>query len=889
MDRLRRLTPLVGLLLAAGAVWLIDRELRGYALADVGAALRALPAWRIAAAVALTALNYGVLTAYDVLGLRYVRERLPYRRSALASFVAFAFSIALGHAVLTGGAVRYRLYTAWGVPAEAIAKVVAFCGLAFWVGYVSLGGVVLIVDPPAAPSGFPVSPRVVGVVFVALFVAWVALNALRERPIQIWRWTVELPGWRMTLAQAAVASTDLAVAAAVLWILLPAGAVGFGPLLAMYLLAVVAGVVSLVPGGLGVFDGLLVAMLTPDVPAATALGVVVAYRAVYYLLPLAVAAVTLAATEAARHRVAWPGVGKMLGEAAGAAGTAAGVWLPRLVPRMLAMATFGAGTVLLVTGALPAVGERMAWLARVVPLEAVEASHVVGSVAGAALLVVARGLWLRRDGAFWLAAALLGVGAVAALVRGVDVVEAGVLVAVLAMLLPFHRAFTRRSALLSGPAAPGWTLAVGLVLVGTVWLGLFASREVADTGELWWRFAFDADAPRFLRGTAGAGAVVLVAGLVRLLRAAPRAIGVAPTPDALARAQAVIARQGDTGACLALLGDKRLLFAPDAAAGGPDDGFVMYAAQGGSWIAMGGPVGPDETREALAWAFREAAEAAGARPVFYEAAADDLGLMLDLGLAPYKLGEEARVPLTDAAGQPTFSLDGSGRKRLRQTIRRAEAAGCTVEVVPPADVPALMPELRAVSDAWLEGKAGAEKGFSLGLFDAEYLRHFPVAVVRMATPGGPGDVVAFATLWANDRLDGPPGDAAPDARAELSVDLMRFDRARAPDGVMEFLFARLMLWGAEHGYRAFSLGMAPLAGLEPGGALAPLWNRAGALLYRHGEHVYHFQGLRAYKGKFEPEWTPRYLAVPRGRIALTAAVLDVTALISGGLGGLVRR
>jgi phosphatidylglycerol lysyltransferase len=335
----------------------------------------------------------------------------------------------------------------------------------------------------------------------------------------------------------------------------------------------------------------------------------------------------------------------------------------------------------------------------------------------------------------------------------------------------------------------------------------------------------------------------------------------------------------------------------------------MFAPQGASWIAMGGPVGPEDTREALVWEFCGAAEAAGARPVFYGVPEGDLPLVLDLGLAPYKLGEGARVPL---AG---FSLEGGSKRGLRRTRRRLDEAGCVVEVLPPEAVGALLPELRRVSDAWLGGKTTDEKGFSLGVFDETYLRNFPLAVVRAPpTPpaeaaGGTGDasspadgpsppgdasplpIVAFANVWANDRIAGGE-QGHPEAKAEFSLDLMRFDRARAPDSVMEYLFIEMMLWGAAEGYGSFGLGMAPLAGLEPGGeapALAPLWNRFGGLLFRYGENFYNFQGLRAYKEKFDPEWSSRYLAVPRGRMELAGALVDVTTLISGGFFGLIPR
>jgi phosphatidylglycerol lysyltransferase len=202
-------------------------------------------------------------------------------------------------------------------------------------------------------------------------------------------------------------------------------------------------------------------------------------------------------------------------------------------------------------------------------------------------------------------------------------------------------------------------------------------------------------------------------------------------------------------------------------------------------------------------------------------------------------------------------------------VRHVERDGGSLEIVPAADVPALIPELRAVSDAWLARKRTAEKGFSLGSFEPEYIRRFPVAVVRVQ-----GRVVAFTNIWT----------AAPGT--ELSVDLMRFAED-APPGVMEYLFTRTMLWGREQGYAWFSLGMAPLAGIEAR-RLAPLWNRLAGLVFRHGEHFYNFQGLRAYKEKFDPVWEPRYLASPGG-LALPRVLANVSALIAGGLRGVVSR
>ena len=216
-----------------------------------------------------------------------------------------------------------------------------------------------------------------------------------------------------------------------------------------------------------------------------------------------------------------------------------------------------------------------------------------------------------------------------------------------------------------------------------------------------------------------------------------------------------------------------------------------------------------------------------------------------------------------------FSLDGGGRRGLRRTVHDVERAGTTFEIVPPEQVASLMPELEAVSDDWLAAKRTREKGFSLGFFDPMYLTNFPIAVARRG-----GVVVAFANIWTSE------------AKYSASADLMRFS-SDAPRGVMEYLFVKLILWARDAGYAIFDLGMAPLSGFESR-ALAPAWQRLGSIVYRHGEHFYHFRGLRQYKEKFDPEWEPRYLAAPGG-LAMPRVLTNVTALVSGGLAGVVRK
>ncbi|MBA4070610.1 MAG: hypothetical protein C0497_02065 [Gemmatimonas sp.] len=840
---------LAGALVFCLALWSLHHELATLHYRDIRLALRAVPGARLLTGLALTALGYAALISYDWLALRYVQRALALRRVAFVSFVAYALSQSLGFHMLLGGSLRYRFYSAWGLSSADIALAVGFNAVTFWLGVLSIGGAVLLLEPRATPDllGLPVtSLAVVGALLLLLVLGYLAASALRRAPLRVKGWEFTLPRPALAAAQVAASSFDWVAAGAVLFALLPGDhPVPFGAFLTAFLLAQVVGLVSHVPGGIGIFETVIVVLLKDEIPAAGLVGALLAYRAVYYLVPLGAALALLAAHEVARAR---HGIAR--------AAQVAGRWVPGVVPSVLALTIFVSGTILLMSGATPGVRSRLHWLADILPLAIIELSHFTASLAGAALLLLAWGLGRRLDAAWWLTSAALVAGIVASLLKGGDFEEALFLALVLTALVPARRHFYRRASMTSGVFSPGWTAAITLAVGTTFWLGLFAYKHVDYSHDLWWEFAVRGDAPRFLRASVGVMGLLLVVALQRLLRPAPPQF--APPDDAvLERVAAVVHRSPDVHANLALLGDKSLLFSEAGNA------FVMYGVAGRSFISCGDPVGAPRERQELAWRFRELADRHGSATVFYEVRMHNLPLYLDLGLSLLKLGEEARVPLAD------FSLQGGARKGMRRVVNQVEKDGGAFGIVPVDDVPALLPELREVSDEWLSAKRVREKGFSLGYFSESYLRRFPMAVVRRE-----GRVVAFANV-----LRGQPGD-------EITVDLMRYS-SQAPDNVMEYLFIQLMLHGRAEGFGHFNLGMAPLAGLE-NRALAPLWNRIGAFVYRFGENFYNFQGLREYKEKFDPVWEPRYLASPGG-LMLPRILTNVASLIAGGVTGIVTK
>lgn len=840
-QRFRAAAPaLIGVMLCAAAVHVLRTELRALTWDGLLASLTGMPASRLAWAAGLTALNYAVLTGYDFLAFAYIERHLAWRRVVIASFLAYAIANNVGFGMLSGASVRYRFYIRWGITPEELSRIVFSYVVTFWLGLLLIGGLSLAMSPLPEDLG-AATPALVasfGWFLMLLSVLYVIAATLGLRPLRLGSTQLALPPGHLALAQLGISVLDWTLAGAVLYVLLPAGSVPLLALLGAFLSAQLIGLVSHVPGGMGVFEGVMLLLTKPFLPSTVLLPALVAYRVVYYLLPLSMAAVGLVVDELHQRRSQAVRLGATLG------------WLTeQLTPRLLAVCTFLAGVVLLASGATPAATGRLGMLNRMLPLGVIELSHFAGSIVGAALLLLSQGLARRLDAAYFLTVVAMAAGIVASLLKGADYEEAVLLATILLVLWRARPAFDRRAALFDTRFSPGWIAAVVTAAAASVGLGFFAFKHVEYSKDLWWQFELHGEASRMLRASVGTGVTLLLFAFARLIGHAPHDAE-APTDAELKTAGSIVARQPTTPAQLVFLRDKALLFDDE------QTGFVMYGVQGRTWAALGDPVGPPDRFDHLIRLFLERCDDFGGIPVFYQVSSEHLHRYADVGLTFVKLGEEARVDLT------AFTLDGSRRKTLRTAIHRVEREHGTFRVIPPCEVPCVMNQLQSVSDEWLAHRAAAEKGFSLGFFAPDYVARFPVAVVEQD-----GRIVAFTNVFQGAD------------RNEVSVDLMRYG-ARAPKDVMDALFVQTMLWGKAQGYRWFSLGMAPLSGFERS-PVAPMWTRLAAFVYEHGEAVYNFQGLRAFKEKFDPVWQPRYLAYPGG-LRLARVLVEVSALIAGG-------
>ncbi|MBI5505459.1 MAG: bifunctional lysylphosphatidylglycerol flippase/synthetase MprF [Deltaproteobacteria bacterium] len=838
------LPALAGFIVLAAAAWAVRDVLREYRYADLQLALWSLPPMRLVACLVLSTAGYCVLTGYDFLAVRYVQAHISYARTALISFVSYSIGNNVGFGNLAGSSIRYRLYSALDVGGADIARIVVFCTAGFWIGFLSLGTVVFAIEPLPIPAvlHFPLATaRALAPVCAVPVVAFCAWTALQREPLLVRNVELHAPSWAVLLGQIAVGMLDWTLAGTALYVVLPADvALGWGQFLGFYLLAVLAGLLSHIPGGLGVLETLMVMFLGAHGAApAPVLASVLVYRFCYYLVPLIAGALLLAGQEIGRRRQALAGA--LAPAVTGAQAVA---------PPILAITTFAAGVILLFSGAAPPTDARLGWIADLLPLAVIEASHFGASLAGTLLLLLAHGLLRRLDAAYRLTVVALSFSITTSLLAGAHFEQAFALLLLLGSLLLARERFYRRSALLNEPLTGAWAAAATLALLGSIALGFFAYADVEYEHELWWQFAVDAHAPRWMRASIGASTLAVMFAVMRMLRPA-RARPGAPDQNDFARARAILSGVAETGGNLAFLGDKSLLFNDTGTA------FLMYAVRGRSWVAVGDPVGPENEWSDLLWDFSEMADVWAGRTVFYEVTSRRLDLYLDLGMSLFKLGEEARVDLA------SFELEGKHNAELRRVRRSLERAGWSFRVLSLDETRARMAELRSVSDAWLGEKTTAEKGFSLGFFEESYVAATPCAVVERD-----GRIAAFANLWL-----GGNGH-------ELTVDLMRYNE-EVPNGIMDYLFTSLFLWSKGSGYRWFNLGMAPLAGLDEFNP-SSLWSRLGRFVFRHGENFYNFEGLRRYKAKFDPVWLPRYVACPSAW-ALPQALADVTALVSGGL------
>ena len=293
------------LLIAAAiclAVLLVYRSLGRYSFEEIEESVGAIPGWRLASALGFVACSYLCLTGFDALALRYAGKPLSYPRTALASFTSLSIGHNVGLAALSSGAVRYRFYSRWGLSAEQVAKVIVFCGATVGLGLATLAGLALLLRPGGGPNLLGLdrpAAILLGLVCLALPLAYMLICAFVRRRLRLWSWSFEPPRPALALGQIVIGTLNFScVAACIHQLLAGFSDAGYLDVASAYVTANIAALISHVPGGLGVLEATMLSIL----PDAESIGALVAFRVLYFFVPLTVGVPILIASEAYYRR-----------------------------------------------------------------------------------------------------------------------------------------------------------------------------------------------------------------------------------------------------------------------------------------------------------------------------------------------------------------------------------------------------------------------------------------------------------------------------------------------------------------------------------------------------------------------------------------------------------
>lgn len=841
----------IALLMFGLALTFVGNVLREYTLAQIVDSVLSISPNAIWLSILLMIISFAGMSVYDYMALPYTDKQMPLSKTAFASFCAYAISNSLGMTAVTSNAIRYRLYSSWGLGAADVGIVALITTTFLAISAMSLvaAGLVIDTDVFAVVFGLPQTVSY-GLAFILALTVLAGMGTFLRGPgLKTYkRISINLPRKRHVFSQWVIGLIDWITMAGVLYVLLPSGPeftfIAFVPL---FVAAHYAGAASGLPGGIGVFEAIFL-LLVPTGDELTIAAGLITYRVIYYFLPLLVSLLMLTTQQSLQARKNMDDMRAPFAD-----------FMRVIAPVLFSLMTFIAGAIMLISSATPVFLPNVEIIARYVPYVFIELSHLLASAIGTLLLLLAMGLQRRLYGAWRLTILLFVLGAAFTLLKGSPPIEAILLAGLGASLFLSKNAFHRRGRLDQIELTWGRFGAIAGTISLAIWTGFYAFRNKAYTNDLWWEFAVQADASKFLRTALTIAAVCLVYIVWRLINP-PRTVSTPEASDiAFERVRNILmnAENATAEASLALAGDKQFMFSDSGKS------FIMYGVKGQNWLTMGEPVGLVSERKALMRKFCDLADHSGAWPGFYGIRADCLPDCIDLNLAVQKIGEKAVVPLKD------LSFAGKKRAKLRQSRNRVTKAGCKFSLIYPEANSPEMARLKEISDAWLAHHQGREKGFSLGRFDPDLLADSPIGVAWSE-----GEIIAFSNLWVTHD------------KQEVSLDLIRY-MPDAVQGIMDYLLTEIMLWSSNEGYAYFSLGKAPLAGLD-NHKLAPLMTKLGAMVYKYGDRIYGFEGLRRFKNKFDPEWEPVYLAAP-SQFVMPVAMGNLALLSSGGFKGLFQR
>lgn len=823
------------------------KELSGISFQEAIETIKNIPTGGFFLATILGALAVSTMFFYDFVMIRSLHADVPIQKIFRVSWIANTLNGFIGFGGLVGAGIRTMLYRPHVQEMGKLIKSIAWMTTAFINGLAILSflGLVKILDTGVIlqqkPWLWPV------LIFFALFVPlYIGFSKIKGRKKV--HEDLQREEKNPTVLYSFVSLVEWLSAGGVMYVILLLFGieVEFRSFLGVFVVAALAGVISLIPGGLGSFDLIfLTGMEHYGVDAGVLLPAMLLYRLVYYILPFGLGLIFAAfeMTGAAIKKIEnKPFIAPAL-ETTGVIWTLQRDFIGKLGPWASAVLTVFTGIMVILSTILPTRTDRADAIHILAPKQLIELSFSLSLTFGILLIILSRGIYHGTKRSYYMTIVSLVGAAIFNTLKGIDLEETFILLIVLTVLYMLRKRFVREKMAVTFSDI----IKMFIFLLVTLYLYKNIGIIFAEAKEVFKPDFVVRDIEQVKRSALAAALFVpvfLLIGSIIANRYRSAFPGQAANDK---RLQHFLGEYGgNVLSHLGFLGDKQFFFSSDGKA------LLLFSVAGKRLVVLGDPIGEPSSFRKVLEEFLKEADRFGYICVFYQIESKWMSLYHDFGYNFFKLGEEAVVDLH------SFTISGKKRAGLRATFNRFEREGYTFAIHEPPFSDDLFNELQEVSTIWLGGKK--EKSFSLGYFNREYINRAPVATISDTTD----KIIAFTTFMPVYQ-DG-----------QLSVDLMRYN-PHAPSGIMDAMFIHLFQWAKEHNYDSFNIGMAPLSNV--GLSAQSFWSeRVAAAIFNNVRYTYSFSGLRHFKEKYKPAWSGKYLAFRKNH-SLPITMLAVTKLI----------
>ncbi len=790
-----------------------------------------LQPWELAFILIVSFCAISPMFFYDIILVKILGINIKARILVQHSFIVNSFSNLIGFGGLVGLLLRNYFYSKYKEEKEGMLKNIASVTLFYLTGISLLTWTI-----PIYFRGFPLLAETqwlfIAVIIVSLYApVFIVINTIRNIRKNDSAFN------HIVTAQLVVTSlVEWIAVLLVIWFLTSVLSIpiGISALIPVFLIASCAGIVSMIPGGIGSFD-LVFLWGTQSLGIADekVLVLLILYRMGYFVLPFLFATLLFVKEYWERWNQTWDDVPNVV--------------FQRISHTLLTMLVFVSGIVLLLSASAPGVLSRLKIAQEFLSLPIMNVSHQLTVAAGFILLGLCRGIEYKVKRTYKIAIAVLISAALFSVFKGFDYEEAIFLVIVTLLLVASKKQFYRESYVLTWGKVLVDLAVVMIITMMYVIIGYLnlPSAKIHIPAAL--RDYIITDYRDLFYSAIIGILIALVILFVGYMIRRPKMMGMESSIHQVEKIKNHLERyQGTELSHLIFLHDKYVYWNIDQTV------LFSYQKYADKIVVLGNPIGEEADFSSAIEEFLQTADLYGFTPVFYEINDTILPSLHEHGFNFLKLGEEAFVKLD------SFTFTGKKMKGCRAVKNKFEREQFSVDLLSPPYSSEIMIELEEVSTKWLQGRA--EKGFSLGFFDKDYLNTSKIAVLR-----DEDSIIGFASIMPMY-----------DNNERISVDLMRF-KPDAPSGTMDFIFLSLFEWAKGEGYRIFNIGMSPLSNVGQS-RYSFLSEKIAAQIFLHGHYFYHFKGLKNFKDKYADFWESKYVAY-RKKTNLSFTMVQITLLI----------